>query len=568
MRRVVILFLIVGALITLSPGSPEARESPYLDGVVPQISAAGFVHPGVFVGLPQLEEVRRRVAAGVEPQASAYRWLLDRRHHELINRSAEWGVYSDALNPSKRCDPMSRQGCVMDAGYKGPGGRQHTDASKRNMSFQVNSAYTNALLYYYSGGQAKYARNAVGMLNSYARTFKGFVSDGENSYVGDLFAGWMSQTLVRAAEIVRYTYTPGRGEEAFDVEAFEVMLRSAFVPRLNEGTANVNNWRASAADGLINIAVFLDDRELYDRAVENWRELTKSYIYLSGDGERPESLLGGTDAQLDCRWIDNRSNACKTNPKKLPGLTYQNGQSQEICRDMWHASAGVGGIVNTAETAFIQGDDLYGEQRTRIMSGLSYMAQLSQGIGSKGYPSDFCAGASSGGFYSVDNPFPENWDSADPLSVVVAYNHFVHRRGIPFTTIAIPGFASASAQTDPVERYIKDNRSGPQDSYGFVTAWQVLTHSGVGSGVAPDAEPYRAPEKPSSDDADNVGPAGTDAPATIGWGRDVLFVSLGTALGLLLSAFGLGVRRLVRARRTCGRSPSEEVDDMRGTRGQ
>lgn len=490
------ILLIASLLLSVSALSAKASESPYLDGLEIERSSAGFVHPGVFVGLPQLESVRRKIVQKQEPQTSIYQWMLKSKQG-LINRKPVWDVYSDAVDPSKTCSPRSGNGCIMSAGFDGDGGREHTDRSKRNMSYQINSAYANALLYYYSGGKEKYAQNAIRMLNAYAHTFKGFTSSPSNSHVGDLFAAWMAQILVRAAEIIRYTYSPGEGDVAFDVDAFEEMLRTAFVPRLQSGTENVNNWRTSAAEGLMNIGVFLDDRAIYERALDIWRDVTPSYIYLKSDGPRPASLMRGTDAQLDCRWANNRVDACKTHPKRSPGIEYQNGQNQEICRDMWHASAGVGGIINAAETAFLQGDDLYAEEELRIKTGLSYMIQLSQNVEAAGYPSDFCGkdtdvSRSTGG----QDGLPNDWASTEPLSVVVARNHYSDRLGGSFSSIAIPGYADSVG--DPISEYVSTHRSGPKDAYGYVTAWQVLTHRGLGEGVPSSAEPLDGPTPSAS----------------------------------------------------------------------
>ncbi|GAA1636407.1 alginate lyase family protein [Microbacterium flavum] len=493
----------------------SAGRAAYLDGDQPTISAAGFTHPGVFLGLPQLEAVRRRIAAGEEPQASIYSELTGPSGASLVNRRPVWSVYADAHDLSAPCAPESPQGCVMDAGYvTTPGGRQHTDAAKENMSTQIDSAYLNALLYYYSGGKEVYAQNAIRMLNAYGHSFRGFTSTPANNHSGDLFAGWMAETLVRAAEIIRYTYTPSSGSTAFDVSAFESMLRTAFVPRLENGGPDVNNWRTSATDGLMNVAVFLDDRGLYDQALSLWRDVTPSYIYLASDGPRPASLMGGSAADLDCRWAHDYSAHCTSNPKTAPGMTYQNGQNMEICRDMWHSSAGVGGIVNAAETASLQGDDLYGEQRTRIMTGISYMLQLSQSISASGYPHDFCAGAAK--YHGEDpagNAFPTQWDATAPLSAVVAYNHYATQDGLAFPTVSIPGWSDTYPGGDPVAAYIAAHRSGPTDVEGYVTAWQVLTHADVGSGIGPtpptgDGSPGPTPATPSPSPSGAVGRAG------------------------------------------------------------
>lgn len=544
-RLVVATLSAICAIALPGSGAAHAAQPGYLDGVVPVTSSAGFTHPGVFLDLPMLEAVREKVAVGAEPQASVYAYLTGPAQRSLIELQIQWGPYSDAVDPSQPCDPRSTHGCIMDAGYRGAG-RTKTDLAKRSMSAEINSAYANALLYYYSGGEEVYAQNAIRTLNGYGRTLRGFTSTADNGYAGDLFAAWMSETLVRAAEIIRYTYTPSAGATAFDVDAFESMLRVAFVPRLIDGTAHVNNWRTSAAEGLLNIGVFLDDRGLYDTALSLWREVTPAYIYLSSDGPRPASLLKGTDAERDCSWIHNFSDSCKTSPKTAPGLVYQNGQDQEICRDMWHAAAGVGGIVNAAETARIQGDDLYAEQQTRIMTGLSYMLELSQRVGTEGYPADFCAGAGAyvGAGHS-GNPFPTSWNSTGPLSVVVADNHYATRRGLTFPAVGIPGYPDPAAGADPVAEFIAAHRDGPTDVWGFVTAWQVLTHYGVGDGVtAPGTGAAPAPTGSGSGAPDGEVPAPR-------WPPVGLVVGGATLLAVLLLGLGL-VLAVVRRRRTGG----------------
>jgi hypothetical protein len=60
---------------------------------------AGFIHPGVLVNRAQLDEMKKRVAAGIEPQKSAFEQLkssklgaLDYTPHP--RETAECGSYS------------------------------------------------------------------------------------------------------------------------------------------------------------------------------------------------------------------------------------------------------------------------------------------------------------------------------------------------------------------------------------------------------------------------------------------------------------------------------------------
>src|SRR5690349_7296277 len=51
--------------------------------------SAGFSHPGVLVNGAQLNEIKRRVAAGVEPQKSAFEAL----------KASKWGALDYAPHP-------------------------------------------------------------------------------------------------------------------------------------------------------------------------------------------------------------------------------------------------------------------------------------------------------------------------------------------------------------------------------------------------------------------------------------------------------------------------------------
>ena len=52
--------------------------------------------------------------------------------------------------------------------------------------------------------------------------------------------------------------------------------------------------------------------------------------------------------------------------------------TQETCRDLSHPIIGLESIVNAAETARIQGVDLYGEQKQRIAAAYEYAGRLRQ----------------------------------------------------------------------------------------------------------------------------------------------------------------------------------------------
>lgn len=76
-----------------------------------------------------------------------------------------------------------------------------------------------------------------------------------------------------------------------------------------------------------------------------WRTITPSVIYLTSDGATPIRT-----PLISTNWYGTSA--------------YYNGMEQETCRDLNHTMLGLAGMVHAAETARIQGVDLWGEQKT------------------------------------------------------------------------------------------------------------------------------------------------------------------------------------------------------------
>src|SRR5579871_6321549 len=115
--------------------------------VTKQAGPSGFVHPGVLVNRAQLEEMKRRVAAGLEPQKSAFEALQAHRLAALDytphpRETVECGSYS---NPDLGC---------------------------KDEQADSEAAYAQALAWVITGNEA-YARNAVRIMNAWSATLKG-----------------------------------------------------------------------------------------------------------------------------------------------------------------------------------------------------------------------------------------------------------------------------------------------------------------------------------------------------------------------------------------------------------
>lgn len=366
----------------------------------PGSASTAFVHPGILVSRPMLELVKAKLAAGAEPWKSALAKAQQSRYGSLAyvphpRAIVECGSYS---NPDNGC------------------------SDEKN---DVLAAYTQALLFAYTGNAAN-AKKAIEVMNAWSA----LLQDHTNSNA-PLQSAWAAQVFPRAAEIIRYTYG---GWPADEVARFSKMLREVYLPQVRNGSSANGNWELSMVEAALNIGIFTDDRATFDRAVEMWRERVPAYAYVAADGATPHPPPRGnkTGAALTKYWYDQSV--------MLEGL------SQETCRDLGHAQLGFAGIIDAAETARLQGVDLYGEQSERLRAMLEFHARLLNGAP---VPSDLCGGK----LTSV---------KAAPMWEI-ALNHFVSRQG------------QALPETQKLVSTIRPTETNHH------MAWETLTHAGVGA---------------------------------------------------------------------------------------
>ncbi|WP_040165087.1 alginate lyase family protein [Microbacterium gorillae] len=475
-------------LLLLGLGVPaQASGSSALPAVEPVTSSAGFTHPGVFVGLSELTASKAHVRAGDAPWITIFRQLTDstviRRGAPDFASFAAASVYPSTVAEhyeNSRCSSDESTGCITYCGsFNNP------DVGCSDELADARAVYGQALMYWYTDDRS-YAQRAIAILNAYAEHFAG--NHGSN---GPLMTAWIAEMMIRGAELIRYTYTPAAGEVAFDVTGFSTMLRDVFVARLQVFSwADVNgNWSGSAADGLMNAGVFLDDRAIYEEGVALWRARVPTYLYLSSDGALPVAPPGSTEFGTDtaqkrinlaCWWLNDKADSCRLTPREDPGpLHLQNGQSQESCRDFGHVSLGIAGMVSAAETAYLQGDDLYGEEQHRIMTGISYLVQVEQHWRKHhAWPRGFCKDVS--GLVATGLTTPD-------FQAEVAYNAYAVRAGVAFRTIVIPGYSDTYPNGDPLAAYIALKQTD-RNVEGFIDAWDTLTHHAVPTGAAVKGE--------------------------------------------------------------------------------
>ena len=294
---------------------------------------ASFTHPGMEVGIEKLEYVKAHLSQ--EPWKSAYEQMLQDERADLSYRPAPWAVVE--------CGPYSKpnHGC-------------------KDETRDSQAAYTQALLWFLSGDQ-RYAENAKRIMNVWAATLVG----GHTNKNAPLQAAWSAQAFARAAEIISHT---GGGWSYRDRNAFSEFLRLQYLPSVERVVSGANscyngNWHASSIQAMMNISIFTEDRALFERATVLWGAFVPSYIYLSSDGEYPRtSPWCAKAAEPAARW--HRPSA------------FVDGLRQETCRDFEHTAYGLAAIINVAESARLQGVNLYQDKTSQAERRISKAMEL------------------------------------------------------------------------------------------------------------------------------------------------------------------------------------------------
>lgn len=435
-----------GCATTISDPSASAGKAITLNCQV-NTSTNGFNHPGILLDRSQLEFIKAKVAGNQQPWKAAYDQL---KASSLASKS-----YTPQPVTEVKCSTGSYVTKYPQAGCAS----QIKDAT---------AAYSLALMWYLSGDSG-YATKAVEIMNSWARTNTSILFDqprelngvavygatsGPQIYGnGMLQAGWSAQVMTRAAEIIRYTSTTWT---ASDIAKAETYFKNVHYNVIKNGWTGGGNWETTFAEAMTNIGIFTNDHTIYDKGIGWWRQQAPALIYRTTDGANPIAPPGGifnTASQIKTRWYEPTS--------------YVDGQTLETCRDLGHTMMGLGGLANTAETARIQGIDLYGEQQARMVSGFernaSYVNQLLDKMAASNQTADQITKST----WVPTNQWPctdfsDGGESAF-LGFELAYNHYANRKGL-----SMPNTRAVVLRTRP-------------SKIGNHLGWETLTHAETGS---------------------------------------------------------------------------------------
>lgn len=268
-----------------------------------QYAPEKFVHPGINQTKADLDFMKEKVLAGEQPWKDAF---------EKVKAA-------DPLNYVIKIEPHIIQGA-----YNVP------DIGGKLMSDGAQAAYNCALLWYITGDKV-YAAKAIEIMNAWSKGIWDF--DDNNA---KLLVALSGQVYANAAEIIRYS---GAGWKEEDIKNFEDMLLSVFYPIIRFYFPEANgNWNGAIERTIMAIAVFTDNRPMFDNAVNN-------YLYAPNNG----SILK---------------------------YVYPTGQCQETIRDQPHVQMGLREFAGAARIAFSQGVDLFSVADSRLALGIEWTAKL------------------------------------------------------------------------------------------------------------------------------------------------------------------------------------------------
>jgi len=269
-------------------------------------NAQSFVHPGILHSREDLDRMKRAVANKEEPIYSGYQVFIQ--------------------NPASQYS-YKMQGPLKTVGRNPTVGQGTYDSD-------ANAAHQNAVMWAITGDK-RYAEKAIEIVNAWSSTLTSIT--GRDAI---LMAGLGPFKMVNAAEILRYTNS--RWKQS-DIKQAEKHFKEVIYPVLKDYAPFANgNWDAAAMKTVMAIAVFCNDRSMFEDALE---------YYVNGRG----------------------------NGRLTYYVINEQGQIQESGRDQAHTQLGIGLLAECCAIAWNQGLDLYSYADNRLLKGFEYVAKFNLG---------------------------------------------------------------------------------------------------------------------------------------------------------------------------------------------
>jgi hypothetical protein len=471
-----ILTFLMAIAVVLSCHSARAQS------VVPAVplGTGPWVHPGVLLNKAQLDWMAQEVNAGVEPWATEF---ANAKTAAPGTGDQAWGSLTYAVE-GPVAGGMNQ--CGSDSSPNDGCSAADSDSS---------AAYIQALLWYITGNQT-YANNSMSIMNHYASNLKGYAfgstcpqgagsSSCENA---PLQAAWDSSKWPRAAEIIYYgrpasTNGQAAGWSEADFNAFGIMLTNVYVPLIENGSPDNNNWELTMIEGLMGIAVDTENYTQLQTAQTMWLERVPASFYdFTDDGDTASASgdawpVPAPRANADFNWNGQQDFNAETS-----------GVEQETCPDTSHMEYGVSAAIAAAETDYIQtgnGIGLYTSKSVYMPPApfagpgfnvdaedrLTRALNVASGIeiaASTEASADFCTGASD----AIDL-------AGNGSTYVIGYNEYHNRLNSPSMTDTTGAGTTGVQGTSNTYNWINDNGikiANDTDSGAHLTVFEALTN--------------------------------------------------------------------------------------------
>lgn len=321
------------------------------------VSDNGLVHPGVLHSRADLNLMRDMVWLGQEPWASGF---------EKLRTSPE---------SAKVIAVYGKGGSQRDFAYE----TVSDSSGDKQLRQDATTAYQQALMWYITGDDA-YRNNAISVLDAWADGLNNFFGTTEPANWDDvaliwgassvLSSGVAGQKMAAAAEILLYTPSSGWCRDAEGNIDYAAKAKYDRFFRLIWQESNkwygYFNQAAVGNKGYMSIAIFLDDINGYNEAVERFA-VNKKAINETG----------------------NSTNF------SVASLILDHGQIVEMGRDQPHSADDVGALAGAARTIYVQGTQLdpvtgepvssggvnpYEFQNRKLLNMISYYATYNLGF--------------------------------------------------------------------------------------------------------------------------------------------------------------------------------------------
>ncbi|MDG2123340.1 MAG: alginate lyase family protein, partial [Verrucomicrobiales bacterium] len=327
---------------------------------------AGFIHPGLLHSQSDLDRMRLAVARQQQPIYAGFEVLVDSPHSKSDYR---------------RKGPFPEFGRAPNI---------HTAETQSD----AKAAYENALMWAVTGDRT-HAEKSIEITNAWVGSLERVTG-----IDGVLAAGLQGFKFANAAEILRHTDS---GWPEHDAQRCADWLKNAWLPTIEHYAYFANgNWETAALQTKMAIAVYCDDRILFE-------EVVRYAVDGAGNGSIPHMVV------------------------------YPTGQSQETTRAQHYAQLGLGLLGATAEIAWNQGVDLYGWDDNRILKGFEYAARY--GLGEEVPYQHYLDRTGKYGFGGRNNHYQQISTKGRGRFLPIferTLHHYSARRGIdtPYTTRA------------------------------------------------------------------------------------------------------------------------------------